>query len=347
MLPDARWRTVQAVGLELLEVTDPQEQATAALHALLRLVPADVAGELVIDPAAGRAVAREVPDLLMPAAPAEGLDEVLATNPAVPHLLRHGTLPATRVEDLCGPEAWARNPMRRELLDPQGVPHAVLTARVEAPAGGPGVVHGFGLNRSRPFSDEERDVLGAFEPYLWLALRQRRRLGLLHDLELAVAGGGGLLVVRGDGGPPHLNARADELLQRHGLTPADVVRLCRTAVPPGGQGALRTRHGVLRLRRRPAEAGRLAVVLDEVRAAPGTAAGEPLTRRQHVVLCHASHGLTAAAIARRLGLRPRTVEKHLEHVYRALGASDRLDAVRRARERGLLPVLDGCDHLPG
>ena len=43
------------------------------------------------------------------------------------------------------------------------------------------------------------------------------------------------------------------------------------------------------------------------------------------------------AIGIRLGISPRTVHKHQEHLYRKLGAVDRLSAVLRAQEAGVLP----------
>jgi hypothetical protein len=49
-----------------------------------------------------------------------------------------------------------------------------------------------------------------------------------------------------------------------------------------------------------------------------------------------AEGLTAAAIGRRLSIAPRTVTKHLEHVYTKLGVSDRLAAVMQAYARGIL-----------
>ncbi len=61
-----------------------------------------------------------------------------------------------------------------------------------------------------------------------------------------------------------------------------------------------------------------------------------LTERELAVLGLLGEGLTAQAIARRLQTSPRTVQKHLEHVYRKLGVRDRLVAVQRAREVGLL-----------
>jgi DNA-binding CsgD family transcriptional regulator len=55
-----------------------------------------------------------------------------------------------------------------------------------------------------------------------------------------------------------------------------------------------------------------------------------LTVREQVVLGLLAEGMTAASIAHRLGISPRTVGKHLEHIYRKLGVSDRLMAVRLA-----------------
>ena len=78
----------------------------------------------------------------------------------------------------------------------------------------------------------------------------------------------------------------------------------------------------------------------EVAARPdGTAAVQRLglTGRELQVLQHVSTGLTADTIARRLAISERTVRKHLENVYRKLDCHDRLVAVDRARELGVVP----------
>jgi DNA-binding CsgD family transcriptional regulator len=74
-------------------------------------------------------------------------------------------------------------------------------------------------------------------------------------------------------------------------------------------------------------------------AADGAAAVERLglTAREVEVLRHVGEGLTAEAVARRLGIGCRTVHKHLENAYRKLDRHDRLLAVDRARELGILP----------
>lgn len=88
--------------------------------------------------------------------------------------------------------------------------------------------------------------------------------------------------------------------------------------------------------------------LDGVRHA--RPAGGALTDRELAVLRLLGEGETAGGIGHRLGISPRTAHKHLEHVYRKLGVSDRLLAVQRAREAGLLgdplPVAGGSTPAP-
>jgi DNA-binding CsgD family transcriptional regulator len=62
-----------------------------------------------------------------------------------------------------------------------------------------------------------------------------------------------------------------------------------------------------------------------------------LSARQVEVLVLLAEGLTAGAMARRLGCSPRTVHKHVENLYRKLGVQDRVSAILEAQRRGLLP----------
>ena len=61
-----------------------------------------------------------------------------------------------------------------------------------------------------------------------------------------------------------------------------------------------------------------------------------ITPREQAVLGELARGVTAAVISRRLGISERTVHKHLEHIYSKLDVTDRLSAVLRARETGLI-----------
>jgi DNA-binding CsgD family transcriptional regulator len=69
---------------------------------------------------------------------------------------------------------------------------------------------------------------------------------------------------------------------------------------------------------------------DEWATWPGWA---DLTTRQQQVLRLVADGLTDAAIGHRLGCSPKTVTKHLEHIYRRLGVSCRTAAIATAGSR--------------
>lgn len=65
-----------------------------------------------------------------------------------------------------------------------------------------------------------------------------------------------------------------------------------------------------------------------------------LTLREMAIMALLSKGATAENIGRRLNISPRTVGKHLEHIYRKLDVGDRLMAVQCAYELGLLTPPD-------
>ncbi len=64
-----------------------------------------------------------------------------------------------------------------------------------------------------------------------------------------------------------------------------------------------------------------------------------LTGKEMAVLSLLPTGLTSTGIARRLGISARTVEKHLQRLYRKLGVHDRLSAVLVAQRVGALSLL--------
>jgi DNA-binding CsgD family transcriptional regulator len=72
----------------------------------------------------------------------------------------------------------------------------------------------------------------------------------------------------------------------------------------------------------------------------GEAAAERagITPRELQVLRLVAEGLTSRAIGHRLRISIRTVEKHRGSLYRKLGRHDRLIAVQRAQELGIVPA---------
>jgi DNA-binding CsgD family transcriptional regulator len=85
------------------------------------------------------------------------------------------------------------------------------------------------------------------------------------------------------------------------------------------------------------------------RLALGTAESDgvaDLTDREAQILQLAARGRTNQAIARTFDVSPRTVAKHLEHIYRKLGVTSRAAAVYRTVAAGLTPHAAGVvDHL--
>ncbi|WP_432541876.1 helix-turn-helix transcriptional regulator [Kineococcus sp. SYSU DK002] len=343
MLSARRAALVHRLGLELLDVRDPGEQLAAGLRFLDRVVPGDVVADVRVD-SAGRPHITETPELLLPLIPADAPDVVLS-SPAIPYLTAHGELPARRVEELCTPREWAANPMRRELLEPNRVPHALLTAHLtdDPPVaddlvGGP-AIQCWGVNRSTPFTDADVAALGRFEPYLRLAARDRGRTALVLDLDRAVASGAGLVLFRGTTAT-YCNAVAADLLDDHDVPLSTLARVSRFSLGPDAPtGVLPTARGGLRLRWRPALPGSSAVVVHTAVARAG-ADGPALSARQLTVLGHLDRGWTAAAMAHHLHLSERTVHKHLQNLYRLLGVNDRLNAVLAGRRLGLLPLVE-------
>ena len=62
-----------------------------------------------------------------------------------------------------------------------------------------------------------------------------------------------------------------------------------------------------------------------------------ISPREAAVLAELAAGYSNKEIARRLDISPNTVKTHVARLYEKLGATRRTDAVRRARELGLVP----------
>jgi DNA-binding CsgD family transcriptional regulator len=148
-----------------------------------------------------------------------------------------------------------------------------------------------------------------------------RQVGIDHAVALPVYVGGGWLV--------------SFVLNRHGsdFTEREVALLdqARPAV-----GRLFRRAGLLEQMRRSwlCDAGATADASD--------GASLPLTPRERDVLRWVAAGKTDRDIADILAISPRTVHKHLEHVYAKLGVETRTAAVMRALALAATPG----EHLP-
>ena len=82
---------------------------------------------------------------------------------------------------------------------------------------------------------------------------------------------------------------------------------------------------------------RQIAVIQQFRQLQSTAFDVGLTGREISVLDLIAAGHTTREVSRRLGYAPRTVDKHLERIYRKLGVRDKLNAVRVDRSWSLIP----------
>jgi len=154
----------------------------------------------------------------------------------------------------------------------------------------------------------------------FLSDRQFRSLGLYHDfyrrrevayqtMIAAPAPGGGLIAVA-------LNR------QRHDFSSDDLelLDLLRIHVGQAADIALPTHPGSA--------------------APPDAAAYRLLTPRQAFILQLVSDGQSDRGIARTLGISTRTVQAHLQHIYRALDVTSRTEAIARLRAMGVMTGLN-------
>ena len=63
---------------------------------------------------------------------------------------------------------------------------------------------------------------------------------------------------------------------------------------------------------------------------------EPLSAREREVLRHVSTLLSTVEVASQMYISANTVKTHLKNIYRKLAANQRGEAVRRARQLGLI-----------
>jgi DNA-binding CsgD family transcriptional regulator len=213
---------------------------------------------------------------------------------------------------------------------------------------GPPVV-GLALNRSRgDFSERERLMLDLLRPHVIHAYQASVAVARLTEA-LAASEQGVILLNRtgevafmsdrggrwlGDYFGP-LTAASRELPEPvHAWVQGLQAQRALGDDAPLPAGPLVVEQEGRRLRLRFVVAGRAEehdrLLLEEERMDLGSAAG--LSPRESEILWHVAAGLTDAEIATTLSLSPRTVQDHLQQIYRKLDVSSRTAALARARE---------------
>ena len=207
---------------------------------------------------------------------------------------------------------------------------------------------GISLNRPRRgFSRRERQILNTLRPHLIQAYRNaadfsRLQRSLAAMQVLVEQAGEGLILLDRRGQPEFASPRAQETFDRWfgagkaGRLPEPVRGWLgsagRTVAPPMPLH-LDQDDARLMVRRVPVPDGE-ALLVSEARndQTAGLLHRLGLTRREAEVLLMVTSGHTIAGTASRLGVSPRTVEKHVEHVYDKLGLDGRVAATNLVRQ---------------
>lgn len=197
-------------------------------------------------------------------------------------------------------------------------------------------------NKPGPLTSSDRERMRMHSYYVERIFRRPeplRRIGLLaasHHERMDASG-----YHRGVGGtvlslPARLLAAADAY---HAMTQ---VRPHRPALTPD-EAARELRGEADEGRFDPEAVDAILAVAGQAPTATRSRGGGPggLTAREGDVLALLIEGLPNKAIARRLGISPKTVGNHVEHIYTKLGVTNRASAAMRAMQQGLA----GTSHL--
>lgn len=317
---------------------------------LPKLVPSDITTYNEVNPPRRRATwawnpAVDVADELRRA-----FERHIPEHPLIAHYQRTSDCRAHKISDFLTLRQFHRLALYNEFYRRVDVEHQMAFPLPSRPP----IVIGIALNRSRlDFSERDRLVLDLLRPHLVQAYRNaeavtRLREKLAEVRQVVEALPLGVVALRRDRHVGFMTERARRWLAEYfggelrpaRRLPASVEawarhqeRLLRADdVPPPRQPLVVERDGQRLVLRLLSDDSESLLLLEEqpvaLRAQPLEALG--LTRREAEVLAWVAEGKTNAEVATILGLSPRTVQKHLEHIYLKLGVETRTAAAAHA-----------------
>jgi DNA-binding CsgD family transcriptional regulator len=211
----------------------------------------------------------------------------------------------------------------------------------------PRFVIGVSLSRStRGFTPHEREMLNALRPHLMQAYRNAQDFSRLRRSLAAMEAvveeqEEGLVLLNGLGGVDQVTPRAQWVLERWFGTAAPgglpaIVHDWLTAPAPTGPVLpliVDRGHDHLIVRRVPVPDGEALLVSESSDDRTEDLLRQlGLTRREAQVLVALTEGHAVGSVGQRLGISPRTVEKHVQHVYDKLGLDNRVSATNLVRQ---------------
>jgi DNA-binding CsgD family transcriptional regulator len=344
--------TISGVLLDLYAATDLHAFGDAVAKGLRRLVPADRCSFNYIDPLT------KLPRWISAGVQYPMSQQVFAAHirehPIAAHIRDTGDQRWNRLSDHTTREAFRRSALYNEWYRPLGIEHQLITLFPDA--GDRFVAVALSRGSGRDFSDRDRSIADVIMPHLIAGCRaavcagrvQQEIVQLSRGLESAHAG---IILLAEDGRLKLATALARQWLAEYfGNAACHSSGLPMPVLDWVAQFACgRTQAGTMSQLRAPlvikAEGRRLVVQLigdrqnlmlllsEEFSGVPPQRL-EPLglTQREAEVLAWVAEGKRDSEIAMILAVSPRTVNHHLERVYRKLGVETRTAAAARALE---------------
>jgi DNA-binding CsgD family transcriptional regulator len=341
--------------LNLYGQQDVESFTAEVIRSVPRLIATDITSFNEVDPDTGRsrtAVAPAGADRF------PGSEEIferhVRQHPYVVCWGRFGDGRAHRVSDFMAPREFRRLPIYNDYYRRIGTEHQLAIA---LPGSTPWV-RGIALSRgTRDYSDRERGLLTALGPHMVQAYRNAEMLARARHPAAQVTGPTRtpsaadveVVLLSTTGGVHFATPRARQWFAwyfggsttRHGRLPCALAEWVRAqgaaldagrAVPPPRRALVVQRDEARLEVRLAAEWGHQALLLRERRRETSPRALEALglSPREAQVLAWVREGKTNGEIGAILDMRPRTVAKHLERVFRKLGVETRTAAAASA-----------------
>jgi DNA-binding CsgD family transcriptional regulator len=344
-LDERRLRSVIAAGADLATAPDLDALRLTSIDAIRGIVACDHASYNEIG--AGRPpLVLSDPGGPLAAEDAEVFGRLAHQNPLIAHHAATGDGQALRLSDLVSQRELRRLELHRLVYGPLEINYQTAVATISRS----GSVVGVALSRrTADFDDRDLAALELIRPQLVAAFDRLTELDWAQRMLAAVEDRGeehAVVLVDDDGTLLRMSSAAVRLLDME--PPERLPSPLREWLADDGwdDPAARARPfahrgGHLHARRRRDRPGDPISVVFTIPLAERSRAGAlalGLTRREAELMALLVAGENGFGAAAALGISPRTVDKHLEHVYRRLEVGSRAEAIRAvlaaAREAG-------------
>ncbi|HET6406646.1 MAG TPA: helix-turn-helix transcriptional regulator [Chthoniobacteraceae bacterium] len=341
------WESLSPLLLRLYSELNPDRYVRVLLEVVKELVPADSVVLNIFEIATSRYTVRTLPERIAEPGEVELVGRYLNESPFPPYFVATGDTQWKMTTDFMPLEDFHATQLHRLGLSRWGINQQMcgLLGQFD------GAAHAITINRTRrDFTERDRDVLNAIHPHLvtsYLNVQAfREKQHTLSELRSALdAAPGAYGYIQDDGRVSWLQPIArdwlgeafpDEVRGFDGL-PVSVRHLIEEARVTGAtpshvsRTAEKARFAVCLL---PSQLGGWILRLErlpkdthlKLKPVPG------LTDRENEVLRWMAEGKRNGEIAVILEVSPRTVEKHVEAILRALEVENRATAIVRAIE---------------